>query len=145
MNEKKMIKITMDNLNKSFEGSNAVLEPSKGTRKYSEIFHDFMAPYIEETIDDKKLLNDVFNWGQIIWNFAVAQVFPNHPKSSNIQTLFPVFWATFSDKEFLTDFINRKRALFGKDAFFIIKQSSLLDSGGRLAISVVVDQIEDNC
>jgi hypothetical protein len=103
-----------------------------------------MAPYIEQTIDDKKLLYEILNWGQIFWNYAVATDFPNHPKSRDIQILFPIFRITFTDKDLLTDFINRKKEMFSNDAFFIIKQSSLLDSAGRLVISVAVELIEGN-
>lgn len=144
MNDKRMIKITMDNLRKDFDQSKVILEPNKGKRKYSEIFHNYMAPVIEETIDDEESLNEVLNWGQIIWNYAVAMEFPNHPKSKNILALFPFLKLIIVDDDFISDFINRKREMFGADLFFIIQQESLLSSGGRLAISVVVELLEDS-
>lgn len=144
MNDKEMIKTTMDNLRKDFNQSKVMLKPTQGMTKYSEIFHNYMAPAIEETIDDEESLNEVLNWGQIIWNYVVAMEFPNHPKSKNILALFPFLKLTIVDDDFISDFINRKREMFGADLFFIIQQESLLSSGGRLAISVVVEQIEDS-
>ena len=139
----KMIETTNHELKEYFSGSNIVMGNHQNPRKYSEIFHEFMHPIINEVIHDKKSLTEMLNWGQIVWNKAVAEDFPDNPKSKDIETLFPLFAGTFSDKSLISEFILRKKELFGQNNFFIVKQTSLLEADGRLAISLAVYDLDD--
>ena len=139
----KMIETTNHELKEYFNDSNIVLGNHQNPKKYSEIFHEFMDPIIDEVIHDKKSLIKMLDWGQLVWNKAVAEDFPDNPKSKDIETLFPLFIGTFSDKSLISKFIMRKKELFGKKNFFIVKQTSLLEADGRLAISVAVYDLDD--
>ena len=130
-------------LQEFFKDSKTILENHQNLRKYSEIFHEFMQPIIVETINNKESLKKILNWGQLVWNKAVAEDFPNNSKSKDIETLFPLFKATYQDKSLISEFITRKKKLFNKENFFIVKQASFLDTGGRLAISVAVLEVEE--
>ena len=140
---KEMIQSTNQELQDFFKGSKTVLGNHRKSRKYSEIFHEFMQPIIEEVIQDKKSLTKILDWGQLVWNKAVAEDFPCNSKSKDIETLFPLFKATFQDKSLISEFITRKKEMFSKENFFIVKQTSLLDTEGRLAISVAVLEVEE--
>ncbi len=137
-----LTKITNHKLRKSFNGSGIVFKDHQNPKKYSEIFHEYMGPEINELIDDEVFLKEVLNFGQLIWNKAVAEDFPDHSKSKDIETIFPLYKATFPDKPLISEFLNRKKKLFGDDNFFIVKQTSLISPDGRLAISVAVEQLE---
>ena len=111
----------------------------RNKKKYSEIFHEYMAPIINEIIDDEAGLKKMLDWGQFIWNKGVAENFPDYSKSKALEALFPLFFASSFDQPFVMEFLNRKRELFNDDNFFIVRQTSLLNSDGSLAISVVVE------
>jgi hypothetical protein len=102
-----------------------------------------MNPMINEVIDDENLLNQVLDWGQLVWNMAVALDFPDNPKSKNIESLFVLFIGTHSDKLLISQLLNRKKELFGNYHFFIVQQTSLLEEDGRLAISVAVQDLDE--
>lgn len=140
---KKMIETTNHELKEFFRGSNVEMGNHKNPKKYSEIFHEFMHPIINEVIHDEKSLKKMLDWGQYLWNKAVAEDFPDNPKSKDILTLFPLFVATFKDKSLISEFIMRKKEFFGEKNFFIVKQTSLLETDGRLAISVAVYDLDD--
>lgn len=137
-----MIEATNHELKEYFKDSKIVMGNHQNPKKYSEIFHEFMHPIIDEVIHDEKLLLKMLEWGQMVWNKAVAEDFPDNPRSIDIETFFPLFVSTFPDKSLITEFITRKKDLFNKNAFFIVKQASLLSADGKLAISVVVLDIE---
>ena len=139
----KMIKTTNHELKEYFNDSNIVLGNHQNPKKYSEIFHEFMYPLLNEVIHDKKSFKKMLDWGQLVWNKAVAEDFPDNPKSKDIETLFPLFTGTFSDKSLISEFITRKKELFGEKNFFIVKQTSLLEADGRLAISVAVYDLDE--
>ena len=86
MKNKEMVKITDQELRNSFIDSKIVLQNHQNPMKYSEIFHNYMEPAINEALDDEQLLKKILDWGQLIWNKAVADDFPNHPKSKDIKT-----------------------------------------------------------
>ncbi|MGM0650510.1 MAG: hypothetical protein ACQES1_08410 [Bacteroidota bacterium] len=86
----------------------------------------------------KKILTKMLDWGQIVWNKAVAEDFPENPKSKDIEAVFPLFMGTFVDKSLVSDLIKRKKACFNKEDFFIVKQTLHLGTDGRLTISVSV-------
>ena len=140
---KEMIRKTNEELQNFFKGSKTVLENHRKPRKYSEIFHDFMKPVINEVIDDEKLLTKILAWGQLVWNKAVAEDFPNNSKSKDIEIIFLLFKATFHDKTLISEFLCRKKELFSNENFFIVKQTSLLDTKGRLAISVAALEVDE--
>lgn len=139
-----MVEITNQELRNEFKTSKVVLESHNNDKKYSEIFHAYMSEAINELIDDENGLKIILNFGQMIWNKGVAENFPNHPKSKDMEAIFPKYKAQFSDHSLIDYFLIRKRVLFCNENFFIVKQTSLLGSNGRLAISVVVDQIKDS-
>jgi hypothetical protein len=139
----KMIETTNLELKEYFNDSNVVMGNHQNPKKYSEIFHEFMHPIINEVIHDKKSLIKMLDWGQLVWNKAVAEDFPDNPKSKDIKTLFSLFIATFSDKSLVLEYIMRKKELFSKKNFFIVKQTSLLEADGRLAISVAVYDLDE--
>ena len=134
-----MVAITTQEVRDFFKDSKAVLMGHKNKKKYSEIFHEYMAPIINEIIDDEKALKIMLDWGQFIWNKGVAEKFPDHAKSKDMEALFPLFWGTSVDQPLVLEFLDRKREMFKDDNFFIIMQKSLLDSNGRLAISIAVE------
>ena len=138
-----MIETTNSELKENFNDDNIKMGNHQKSVKYSEIFHEFMQPVIEEVIQDEKSLKKMLDWGQFVWNKAVAEDFPDNPKSKDIETLFPLFVGTFSDKSLISEFILRKKELFSKKNFFIVKQTSLLAADGRLAISVAVLDLEE--
>lgn len=139
-----LVAITDHELKNSLKDSNAILEIHNKPIKYSEIFHDFMSIAIDELIDDEKSLKPILDWGQMIWNKGVAENFPNDPKCKVIESIFPIFEATCSDKSLLAKFLNREKQLFNDENFLIIKQTSQLGVNGCLAISVAVYEINDN-
>ena len=138
-----LIGITDQELKNYFKDSKAKLENHNNPRKYSEIFHEFMSPAINLLLDDEIALKEILDWGLIIWNKGVSEDFPNDPKSKDLELLFPLFKGAYSDKSLIDDFLKRKRELFGNENFFIVKQTSHLGDGGRLAISLAVYVIED--
>lgn len=142
MKNEEMVKITDQELRNSFIGSKIVLQNHQNPMKYSEIFHNYMEPAINEALDDEQLLKKILDWGQLIWNKAVADDFPNHTISKDIKTLFPLFQSTFHDQAFISKFLNRKKKIFGGESFYIVKQTSLLDTNGKLSVSVAVLPIE---
>ncbi len=139
----KMIEKTNLELIAFFKGSKIVMGNQRNPKKYSEIFHEFMQPIIDEVIHDRELLTKMLDWGQLIWNKAVAEDFPDNPKSKDIENIFPLFKSTFPDHDLISEFITRKKEFFSKQDFFIVKQTSLLDTGGRLAISLAVLEVEE--
>lgn len=139
---KKMIESTNQEIRDFFKGSKAVLKNHQNPVKYSEIFHDFMQPAIYEVLDDEEILKRTLNWGQLVWNKVVAENFPNNEKSKHIEAIFPLFKNTFFDQTLLETFLKRKKEIFGDKNFFIAKQSSLLDTNGRLSISVAALPVE---
>ena len=134
----KMLEKTNLELKQHFNDSNIELRNHKNPRKYSEIFHEFMQPIIDEVIDDEISLKKMLDWGQIVWNKAVGEEFPDNPKSKDIERVFPLFAGTFSDNSLISEYILRKKELFSQDNFFIVRQISHLEPGGLLAISVAV-------
>jgi hypothetical protein len=138
-----ILEITNSELQSFFKDSKTVLEINKQPRKYSEIFHEFMKPAIIEVFDDEKSLKKILDWGEFVWNKAVADKFPNNTKSKDIEILFPLFKNTTNDPTLIAEFLDRKRNLFYGDNFFIVKQTSLLDTTGRLSISIAVLPIEE--
>jgi hypothetical protein len=139
----KMIEATDQELKSRLNDPNIKLESHQNAWKYSEVFHEFMNPMINEVIDDENLLNQVLDWGQLVWNMAVALDFPDNPKSKNIESLFALFIGTHSDKLLISQLLNRKKELFGNYHFFIVQQTSLLEEDGRLAISVAVQDLDE--
>lgn len=139
-----LVAITDQELKNSLKDSKAILKTHNKPIKYSEIFHDFMSIAIEELIDDEKSLKPILDWGQMIWNKGVAENFPNDPNCKVVESIFPIFEATYSDKSLIAEFLNRKRELFSDENFLIIKQTSQLGLNGRLAISVAAYEINDN-
>jgi len=137
-----MIATTHKELIARFKGSNVIFENHKNPKKYSQIFHEFMEPAIKEILDDENGLKNILDWGQLVWNKAIAEDFPENSKSRDIEKIFPFFRASFFDQTLISHFINRKKELFSKDSFFI-EQTSLLDSDGRLCISIAVSKVED--
>ena len=142
-NNEKMIETTNYELRESFNNSNVVMGSHQNPRKYSEIFYEFMHPIIDEVIDDENSLMKMLDWGQLVWNKAVAEDFPDNSKSKDIETIFPLFISTSSDKSLISEYIMRKKELFGGQNFFIVKQTSLLEADGRLAISVAVYDLDE--
>ena len=139
----KMIETTKLELKEYFKNANVVMGNHQNPKKYSEIFHEFMHPIIDEVIHDENSLMKMLDWRQLVWNKAVAEDFPDHPKSKDIEALFPLFVGTFSDKSLISEFIMRKKEFFSKKNFFIVKQTALLEADGRLAISVAVFDIDE--
>jgi hypothetical protein len=139
----KMVETTNHELKEYFHDANLVFGNQQKRWKYSEIFHDFMHPIINEVIHDKKSLIIMLDWGQFVWNKAVAEDFPDNPKSKLIETQFPLFIGKHPDKILFSEFIMRKKEFFGDKNFFIVKQTSLLEVKGRLAISVAVHDLDD--
>jgi len=138
-----MIEATNHELKENLKEANVVLDNHNNPKKYSEIFHEFMHPIIDEVIHDKESLIKMLNWGQLVWNKAVAEDFPDNPESKHIETIFPLFVGTSSDKSLITEFIARKKELFSGKNFFIVEQTSLLEEDGRLAISVAVYDLNE--
>ncbi len=139
-----LVAITDLELKNSLKDSTAILETHNKPIKYSEIFHDFMSIAIEELIDDEKSLKQVLDWGQMIWNKGVAANFPNDQYCKAIESIFPIFEATFHDKPLVAKFLNRKKEFFSNENFLIVKQTSHLGTNGSLAISVAAYEIKDN-
>ncbi len=138
-----MIQQTSQELRKSFKGKNVHLQDNQNPKKYSEIFSEFLEPAINEVIDNEHQVKAILNWGQFLWNKAVADDFPNHKFSKDIKRLFPFFKLTFRDKDLISVFLNRKREMFVNENFFIVKHTSLLENNGRLCISVAVLSIDE--
>ncbi len=114
----KMIRKTNAELQEYFKDSKTILGNHRNLRKNSEIFHEFMQPIIEEAINNKESLKKILDWGQLVWNKAVAEDFPDNSKSKDIETLFPLFKVTCQDKSLISEFITRKKELFSKENFF---------------------------
>lgn len=141
-NHTDILDITNKELQSYFKDSKTVLKINKQPRKYSEIFHEFMEPAINKVLDDEKSLKKILDWGQYLWNKAVAEKFPKNTESKDIEILFPIFINTFHDPKLITEFLKRKSNLFHEDDFFIVEQTSLLDTNGRLSNSIAVLPIE---
>lgn len=141
---KKMINTTNQEIRNKFINSQTVLDNQKGQKKYSEVFHNYMEPFINEVLNDEKLLKTTMNWGLFIWNKAVADKFPDLTRSKDLIMIFPLFRASFQDKTLIAKFLNRKKKLFNNEDFFIVEQTSLLDEKGRLCISVAALPIDDD-
>ncbi len=141
--DKEMVNTTNKELKNSFKDSKVVLKSHQNPRKYSQIFHEFMEQAINEVIHDEELLKKTLDLGQIVWNTAIAEAFPEHQNSKTINVLAPLLKLAGYDQEFISEFLKRKRKLFGGDNFFIVKQTMLLDPDGRLSISVSVLPVED--
>jgi hypothetical protein len=137
----KMLESTDAELKKSFKNSKITLINNPKPIKYSEIFHKFMGPLIKVVIDDEESIKGILAWGQLIWNKAVADKFPENSKSKDVKRIFPLFEASFGDHSLIKKFINRKNKLFNDADFFILKQTSLLDNRGGLSISVAVSPL----
>lgn len=118
-------------------------EKHKNPMKYSEIFHNFMYPLINEVKQDEDKLKSMLDWGQFIWNKAVAEDFPDNSNSEDIETLFPLFFETSSNKSLVSEYLQRKKKLFSQKNFFIVEQTLLLDADGGLVISVSVLDLDD--
>jgi hypothetical protein len=144
-NQKKLnddlVAITDRELRGLLKNSNAVLATHHNARKYSEIMHDFLGPAINEVIDDEKAIKFLLNFGTFIWNKAVAEECPDHPKSKDMEAAFPRFRANFEDQSLINEFLDRKKKLFGNEYFFVVTYTYCLGSGGSLAISVAADQV----
>ncbi|MCF8371445.1 MAG: hypothetical protein K9H64_07475 [Bacteroidales bacterium] len=133
----KMIEHTTRKLEDSFRDKNVELRQHQNPVKFSEIFHAYMGPFIEEVIDDETLLANTLNFGQLMWNIEVVNKFPEHPLSRRLMAMLPNFKGENGDPELEAIFQIRKKERFGDDDFFIMKHSYLLEDDVKLAISVV--------
>lgn len=141
--DEELVKITNQELTGFFKGSRVKLDNPHKPKKYSKIFHEFLAPAIDEVIDDEEQLKEVLDCGQAIWNRVVSENFPDHPKSINFGVMFTLLKSMFRNKELIEELFARKDEMFADENFFIVKQTALLHSDGRLAISVAVLPVED--
>lgn len=137
-----MLEITNRKLRESFKGENVILESHDNLKTYSQIFHEFMQPAIEKVIFNEKLLNSKLIQGQIVWNKAVAEAFPDHERSRSYELIFPIMKNSIQDKSFITLFLNRKKRLFANENYFIMHLNSFSDGKGALSISVAVLPVE---
>lgn len=135
--EERMVEKTTRELEKSFEERDIELRHHNNPVKFSEIFHAYMGPFIEEVIDDEGLLASTLNYGQLMWNVEVAKKFPDHPLSKRLMAMLTNFKGGNDDPELEAIFQIRKKERYDKENFFIMNHTYLLEDEVRLAISVV--------
>ncbi|SEH05369.1 Uncharacterised protein [Candidatus Venteria ishoeyi] len=96
-----------------------------------------MEPFIEIVMDNERLLKNTLHYGQLMWNKGVAENFPNHAKSKDIEDMFPKFMTEQKNPDLAMIFLTRKRERFNNENFFIIKIASNIKENVSLSISVV--------
>ena len=100
-----------------------------------------MQPFLEVVKDNEKLLNNTLDYGQFLWNKAVAESFPNHPKSKKLERVYSQFFDKQKNPELAEIFLTRKRERFAEHSFFIVKHISSSDKENGFSMQVVVESI----
>lgn len=121
-----------------------VLRKHEGNRSYSKTFIDFINPLIRNDILDGEKTKSHLDWGLMVWNKAVAESYPNHTVSKNLEEFYPVFYGLNKKKSMINEFLLRKHTLFENDSFFIYKFTLHWDDNNNMAISVAAIPIENN-
>ena len=138
-----LIEITNNKLLSSIGSNDKILLKNEDGWSFSKTFMDFVDPLIANDILNENKTKAHLTWGLMVWNKAVAEKYPNHRTSKNVEEVFPVYMA-LSKKYLINEYLLRKKMLFGNDAFFIHSFEVHWDDNGNMAISVVAIQIEDN-
>jgi len=139
----KLIKISDEKLSKTFENSNFILRKNESNRKFSQIFLDFLKPLIAEYTGNEGSIKNILTWGVMVWNKAVAETFPDHSHSKNIEAIYPLFYAV-NNRKVINEYVLRKKVLFKEEAFFVMSYESHWDNKGNMSMSIAVLQIENN-
>ena len=100
-----------------------------------------MEPFIDIVRDNETLLHNTMNYGQFMWNKAIAEKFPDHAKSKDIEKIFPDFMQKQKNPDLVMIFLTRKRERFAEHNFFIVKHTASLDNETNISLSVVVEPI----
>ncbi|HEY8657793.1 MAG TPA: hypothetical protein VIL78_02090 [Hanamia sp.] len=138
-----LIEITNNRLSTSIGGGNKTLLKNEGSRSFSKTFIDFINPLIENDILDEDKTKAHLTWGLMVWNKAVAESYPNHRTSKNVEEIYPLFFG-LNKNPLINEYLLRKHKLFRNDAFFIYSFEVQWDDKGNMAISVAAIQIENN-
>ena len=138
-----LIEITNNKLSTSIGDGNKILLKNESSRSFSKTFIDFINPLIENDILDKEKTKAHLTWGLMVWNKAVAESYPDHRTSKNVEEVFYVYMA-LNKKSLINEFLLRKQTLFGNDTFFIHSFETHWDDKGNMAISVAAIKIEDD-
>ncbi|MCF8371444.1 MAG: hypothetical protein K9H64_07470 [Bacteroidales bacterium] len=101
-----------------------------------------MEPYLNELWDEEQLRERV-NIGQYAWNMAVVEEFPNDHKCIELRLFILPYSAIFPDKVLWSSLIDRKNRHFSDAHFVIVENVTLIESHGRLSISVTVYPIHE--
>lgn len=138
-----LVEITNNKLTSSIVGDSITLLKNEGSRSFSKTFIDFINPLIANDISEEHKTKAHLTWGLMVWNKAVAESYPNHKTSKNVEEFFPLFFA-LNKKPLVNEYLLRKHKLFKNDAFFIYDYKVHWDDKGNMGISVAVLQIEKN-
>jgi len=117
------------------------VEKQPKQRKYSEIFVEFMKPYTLN-IDSEVELDKTYKFGQIMWNKAVSEAFPENLTSIELENIYYLFLTTFDDKNLISEFLERKNKFFKDYNFFILKLNITLLYYGNSKVDIGVLLLE---
>jgi hypothetical protein len=140
----KLMKASVKKLMRALNSPKMISIEYDKPKKYSETLYEFIKPAIYEFSKDNESLIKILHWGKIVWNKAVAEKFPNDPRSIEFDENLIGFNLLFYRNNLFAEYLKRKKELFDDEDYFIkMLSTELLESTREIKINVEVSHVRE--